>query len=90
MKHILFMILTGLILGQLVSTTFDTKVYKIIDYVYKPTWRRPFKFYITLLNQYGGIEICGNKVIKDLYFHNKSYSDYECYYRIFNLNTKII
>ena len=89
MKHILFTIITGLMLGQLVHVTFDDKVFKIIDYFWKPTLKRPFQFHVLLINEYGGIEVCGYKKVKDLYANNKPYSEYVHYYKVFNLKYKI-
>jgi hypothetical protein len=79
------MLVTGFTLGQLVTVTFDNKVFKIIDYMYKGSLKQPFKFIIILINEYGGIENCGNKVVKDLYSNKRMYSEYERLYRIFNV-----
>ena len=86
MKHIIFILLTGLCIGQLVTTTFDSKIFKIIDYQYKGTWKQPFKFIIILINEYGGIETCGNKVIRHLYFYPRMYSEFERLFKVFNIN----
>ena len=88
MKHLLFILVTGFCLGQLVTVTFDKKVFKIVDYHYKGTWRQPFKFLLILVNEYGGMEICGNKVVRDLYHTTRPYYEFEKYYKIFNVNSK--
>lgn len=87
MKHILFQILTGFTLNEIVSTTFeDKKLFKIVGYF--TTWKQPLNWTVTLLNEYGFIEVCGSKALKDKFRANLLYSDLESYYRIFSLNKK--
>ena len=88
MKHLLFTLVTGFCLGQLVTVTFDKKVFKIVDYYYKGTWKKPFNYFVILVNEYGGIETCGNKAVKDLYSTPRPYYEIENYYKVFNVNAK--
>jgi len=84
-KLILFMLVTGLSIGQYVTTTFDRKIFKVIDfimitpftkfYTLKTEWYKPITFVVILVNEYGGIETCGTKVINTIYESGNFYTN---------------
>lgn len=87
MKHILFQVLTGFTLNEIVATTFgDKKLFKIVGYY--TSWKNPFNWTVTLINEYGFLEVCGSKALKDKFEAKLPYTDLEEYYRLFSLNKK--
>lgn len=76
MGLILFQLFFNYTIGSYVS--FQKKAHKIMDIKFihpfmrrntllKSTWKRPFWFCVALKNQYGGVEIVGEKAIKPIW-----------------------
>jgi len=86
MKHILFMLLTGLCMGQLVSVSFNNKIFKIVDYKWYGSFRKPFNYHVILINNYGDIEPCTSNMIQNLFSIKRAHWEYEAVIRTFNIS----
>ena len=76
MGLILFQLFFGYTIGSYVS--FQKRAYKIMDVKFihpfmkrdtllRSSWKRPFWWTVVLKNQYGGVEVVGEKAVKPIW-----------------------